>query len=377
MHRACTILAFLVAGVPALAAPVDPGGKPAEKRNPNGSSVSPEQQYQQLFQESMSAAAQAQKAGRAGGRGGRVAQPDGKAKKLPKPERLDVRFLKLALHYPRSRVAVDALIWVVNYGRPQQANRAVEVLAERYPKDVKIGAVLRRVVDSDTPAAEKLLKVLQTTAAPDIQARAHLWRADHLMREAERVEVLKSGKRPELEKELGATLDDDALKRLKAADPAELRKDAETLYERTAKTFPDVRLLPLKGTVADAAKDALFELRHLRVGQAAPELKSVDVTGQEFALGDHRGKRVLVLFSPEGIEGCKELNEQVRGWQQAGGSSPTVIQVGSKEGRSGGEWHVRAWPTAYLIDARGVIRDKRVGVRDTAALVEQQLKEKK
>jgi hypothetical protein len=372
MYRTCTTVVFLLAGLPALAAPVDPGDKPHKK---TGNGGTPERQYQQLLQESMSATAQARRAGRAGD--GRGMKPDDRAKKLPKPESLDARFLKLALHYPKSPVAVDALIWVVNNGTARRADRGIELLAERYPKSAKIGAVLCRVVESDTPAAEKLLEVLQAAPALDIQARAHLWRADHLIRQAAQVELLKSGRQPELEKQLPATLDEDALKRLKASDPTKLRKEAEDLYERTAKTYADVSMFPLKGTVADAAKDALFELRHLRVGQPAPDLNGVDVAGQKFTLRDKLGKTVLVLFSPEGIEGCKELNEHVRQWRQAGAEAQAVIQVGSStSARIGSQWHVRAWPTAYLIDAKGVIRDKRVGARDTGALLKA-LQEKK
>jgi hypothetical protein len=371
MYRTLIALVLLFVGLPALAVPIDPTDRGPNKKNQSGASGTPTQQYQELLHEYMSAFAQAP--GRAGRGGPKPA--DKNAKKLPKPHALDARFLRLALHYPKDPVAVDALIWVANHGDTQQVNQAIDLLAERYAKKVKVGAVLYRVVRMDSPAAETLLTALQSAPALDTQARAHLWRADHLRREADQVERLKGGNGPALAKELTAAVGEDEVKRLKGMNPDKLRKSAEKLYEQTAKTYPDVRMLPGKGTFADAARAGLFELRHLRIGQPAPDLEGDDqLAGSPFKLRAERGKEVVLLFSNAGIEGCRDIDPDVKAVREGAGNARTVIAVSGIREKTDSQWNVQAWPTMYLIDAKGVIRDKRIGARETGALLKELLK---
>ncbi len=76
--------------------------------------------------------------------------------------------------------------------------------------------------------------------------------------------------------------------RLRSEDEA-VRKQAEQDLREVAKLTKNEELLT-------QAKDALFEIEHLQVGCAAPEIAGVDVEGVPFKLGDYRGKVVLLDF---------------------------------------------------------------------------------
>jgi len=48
--------------------------------------------------------------------------------------------------------------------------------------------------------------------------------------------------------------------------------------------------------VGTKAKSELFDLRHLTVGKAAPDVEGEDQDGKKFKLSDYKGKVVLLDF---------------------------------------------------------------------------------
>jgi hypothetical protein len=57
--------------------------------------------------------------------------------------------------------------------------------------------------------------------------------------------------------------------------------------------------LPDGVTVAEKAEPELFGIRHLSVGQVAPDIEGADQDGVRFKLSDYRGKVVLLDFWSE------------------------------------------------------------------------------
>jgi len=53
------------------------------------------------------------------------------------------------------------------------------------------------------------------------------------------------------------------------------------------------------GAVGRKARSELFDLRHLSVGKAAPEIEGTDQDGKPFKLSDYMGKVVLLDFWSE------------------------------------------------------------------------------
>jgi hypothetical protein len=82
------------------------------------------------------------------------------------------------------------------------------------------------------------------------------------------------------------------------ADADRNRKEADQLFERTAKEFADVKRLGWRTEkrLGEAAESELFEIRRLAVGMAAPDLEGEDTDGKAFKLSDYRGKVVLLDF---------------------------------------------------------------------------------
>lgn len=79
----------------------------------------------------------------------------------------------------------------------------------------------------------------------------------------------------------------------KAATKA--RKQAEELFAQAAEKYGDVKMA-FRGTVGDKAKSELYEIRHLAVGQPAPDVEGEDQDGKKFKLADYKGKVVLLDF---------------------------------------------------------------------------------
>ena len=74
-------------------------------------------------------------------------------------------------------------------------------------------------------------------------------------------------------------------------------EQVEALFERAAGEFADVPFR--RGTVGEAAELELYALRHLSVGQPAPDIEGPDQDGVRFKLSDYRGKVVLLYFWSE------------------------------------------------------------------------------
>jgi thiol-disulfide isomerase/thioredoxin len=173
-------------------------------------------------------------------------------------------------------------------------------------------------------------------------------------------------------------------RRLRSLDAEKLTREAEACFDRTIKEFGDQRPM---GTffppLGDQAEGMLFLLHHLDIGRTAPEIEGEDIDGKPMKLSDYRGKVVMVLFWATWCNACmhevpheKALVERMKGRPfvligvNGDNDREKAKTVSAKEGvnwRSfwpGGakrgiplEWGVSGWPTVYVIDANGVIRD--------------------
>jgi peroxiredoxin len=197
--------------------------------------------------------------------------------------------------------------------------------------------------------------------------------------------------------ELTKVLTKDRLDRYRAIDGPKLRGEAEALLEQVVREQGD-KPLTLGGQVADE----LDRIRHLRIGQPAPELIGEDIDGAPIRLSDFRGKVVVLsLWVTSGypympIDQGKDLVAAMKGRPfalvgvngDAAQDRAKVKEAMTKEGitwRSfwaGGpdgtipqKWGIDrhgayGWRTVYTIDANGIIRDDQVGDKLTPAAFE-------
>jgi hypothetical protein len=185
--------------------------------------------------------------------------------KYPRPDRYAARFLKLAEEHPNDPAAVDALVWVGTRSNPADRQKALDTLLKDHIQSDKLGTVcqtLSYAADGETP----LRAILEKSPHHAVQGTAGFNLAQLLKRRADR----------------GG-----------ANDPATV-KEAEGLFERVVEKYADVK--HFRGTLADAARGELFEMRNLAVGKVVPEIEGEDIDGVKFKLSDYRGKVVLIDF---------------------------------------------------------------------------------
>jgi polyhydroxybutyrate depolymerase len=320
--------------------------------------------------------------------------------------------IELARRHPEDPTAFDALAWVaiLGYGTAQ-SDTAAEILARRHGPDKRLWLIcqdMRRGVIS--PSRGILLRaVLEDNPDRTTRGRACLDLAEYRTELANFARLLKApGLRPWHAQAYGA----ERLDWFRALDPAELEREAERLYRRVLDEFADVAPLkwwtvprmrdldprsiyepnqdgePDAGTLADRAQAALDELRRLGLGRVAPEIEGQDVDGHRFKLSDYRDRVVVLTFSGTWCGPCKAMyphqreivarltgrpfallsvmtDEQAEPIRKETASGEITWRCWWERGGTHGPipaaWNVRAYPTVYVIDHKGVIRLKFTG----------------
>jgi thiol-disulfide isomerase/thioredoxin len=165
------------------------------------------------------------------------------------------------------------------------------------------------------------------------------------------------------------------------ADEAGKHEDeAARLLESCTKDYKDLAVDDGQ-TLGDLAEPLLYRLRYLSVGKTAPEIVAEDVDGKQFKLSDYRGKVVLVDFFADWCPHCERMYPHERQLVKDYGNRPFVLLgvncdqgkdtlrqlVGQKKvtwrcwrdntNRIAHEWQVDGYPTLYLLDQQGVIRE--------------------
>jgi peroxiredoxin len=210
------------------------------------------------------------------------------------------------------------------------------------------------------------------------------------------------------------------LERFAEVHSATARTDAEQLLERVKCEFAEVprarfmvdgpgglrfsRSDPPEAyikTYGALAEQALFELRELAVGGPAPAIEGEDADGCRFKLSDYRGQVVLLTFSGNWCGSCRGMYPQERELVAHLKDRPfALLSVntdperetlrksirdgeitwrcwwdGGPDGPISSRWNVLSFPTIFVIDAKGVIREMGTRGKDLDQAVERLVEE--
>jgi hypothetical protein len=265
MNRTALGILGLLVVVPALWALDDPKDKDKTKPK-SGKPPTPQEAYQAIEKEYQKAQQDFFKAYQAA----KTNEEKQKIyeKQYPKVEDYASRFLELAEKHAKDPVAEKALTWIVqNAWHTPPGQKAMGILVRDHIESKNLGPVCQSLVYSSSPEAEKSLRqILEKNPHKEVRGQACFSLAQYLKNQSER-----GG--PNQEK---------------------VAKEAENFFDLTIEKYGDIK--SFQGTLADNAKSALFEIRHLGIGKAPPDIEGEDIDGKKLKLSDYLGKVVVLDF---------------------------------------------------------------------------------
>lgn len=325
-------------------------------------------------------------------------------------------FLRLAAEAPHEPAALAASLAAAEYGSPcldtcQYEGTTNGPLMEQVlgtiasggrRDDERVGRLCLALSRLPSPVREAFLRrMVRESGDRVVRGRASLALAELLKTKLACAESLSRPVTAEIEAKAEQTWGGAYLAHLRSCDRAALGTEVESLLDRVVEEFGDVAFargtsetpvwrataekdLAAGKTLGSVAEADLAEIRRLAVGCVAPEIEGRDAEGTSFKLSDHRGKVVVLTFSGNWCGPCRSmypyeraLVERLRGRPfallsvntdetlatlrksvDAGEITWRCWWDGSPGGPIASRWNVRAWPTIYVLDARGVIRAK-------------------
>jgi peroxiredoxin len=286
--------------------------------------------------------------------------------------------------------SVEALTFVLNYYRgghqsARAADEAVDLLIKYHLKDERTiesasihnfdmarwtERLLRALAAADFPPPRKARILYELAQYVEVEAELPSWLAllvtwdPAVGRWYERVKW-----------------EPDYLALMKAEQP---KREAEAvkLFERVAAKYGDL-LSGSRGhqTYGECARAAVFRIRNLTVGKPAPDFACTDAAGQTIRLSALKGQVVLLDFWATWCGPCRAEFPHMRELKrQYAGRPLTIVGISVDEDRGAWEkflkkeqlpwaqwytgpagvvkdWNVCLYPTRYLIDHKGVIRE--------------------
>lgn len=306
--------------------------------------------------------------------------------------------IDLAMKYPQTQTAVDAMLAAVARSQGEQKVIAMDHLLEHFSDRLKLKKMIDQFLkEIPSPATESyILKIVQTAPSPESKAYAMLGYSNYVDQiqpfcNALRANPRLSGRLPKSQMDYINTPRTKQQKEMRESVLESLIEDHSDLVYRGRKTFGDV------------ASAELYELQNLSVGKTAPDLVGNDMDGMEFRLSDYRGKIVMLDFWGHWCPPCRAMyGHEQQLVEQLGGVPFALIGVNSDpkietainaindenlswrnfwigpKGTNGPiakQWNIAAWPTVYLIDADGVVRHKDILGDDLNAALQEMLAE--
>ncbi len=287
---------------------------------------------------------------------------------------------------PQHPKAADLLVWVCRVAAAEPTHEAVrlhfragDLLAARHPDAKYLWRFCETLPNAaDRGWGERHLRTALKARDPANRLAASFALATLLQDENEAAQ-------PEVER----------LYRHVVANAAKVADD----WNRTAQAIPEsFHRFPEGDYWVPRAEAELAEMKARGLGKPVSELAGDDLDGKPIRLADYRGKVVLLTFWASWCGPCLALVPQERALTTRHAGRPfAVVGVNCDEElatarksaaskgmawrsfqNTGGDgvpvaeaWAIRAWPTLYLIDAKGVVRKRWLGAPPDEILSEE------
>lgn len=187
-------------------------------------------------------------------------------KLVPDREAYGKKFQAVADAHPGTEAAGRALAWVVANTRGEGVARALEVIAESHVKTPGLASFcLSLRYNREKVAEDVLARIIAENGEAQTVAAAKFTVAARTLRMSAYEDVSK-----------------------------ERMALAQTYLEEVARDHSEAEVGRFK--LGEMASASLFELKNLRIGAVAPNIKGKDADGVDFMLTDYRGKVVVLDF---------------------------------------------------------------------------------
>jgi peroxiredoxin len=330
------------------------------------------------------------------------------AESRPNPQLFVPRFVTFAEQHPDDPAAIDALIWIASHCMfIPQGEQALKTLASRHSASQQVAGYAgkaSRYGEAFLAYEELLRAVLKNNSDREVQASVCLTLAAYLKQVKNRAESTLIQISLHGERGLArATLVN--LNQLKDRGFNSLAAESEALFDRVIKEYGDLRIVDNYPPEAGKyAKEQLYELRNLSIGNKAIEIAGTDIAGNPLKLSDYRGQIVLLDFGSHRTCGvCRQFYPGLRSLVERFKQTPfTLISINSLDGLDelkgltnnkeitwrmvwdgeaidgpiASQWMIRSMPTFYVLDHNGIIRNKGfIQIDELAGTIEMLLKE--
>jgi peroxiredoxin len=326
----------------------------------------------------------------------------------PQPQQFAPRFFALAETHPGDPIALDALIWVASkciFGA--EAEKAMGMIARDHARSERLKdfcGQCSRYGEPFPPYEVMLRAVMKDTPHRDVKGAACLALADYLKMAKERTESNLIKIALHGERSLNKSTLENARK-TQERSLARVADESAALFRRVIDDYADLRIESnYPQSAAEYAKGELFVLLNLGLGQKAPEIVGKDIHGKLMKSADYRGKVVVLDFGSHRSCGvCRQMYPSLRTMAETYKGKPfallgisvdddvnelrSLAEKGeitwpiwwdgeNEEGPLARQWVILSMPTFYVLDPKGVIRNKGfLQARDIEATVDMLLKE--
>lgn len=214
--------------------------------------------------------------------------------RYPKASDYIPRLWKAIDAHPGGEASARALAWIAQVDEQgPDRERAVARLLADHPQSEVLQDVCSTLEGDMRGGRAVLAAILEKSPHRSVKANALFSLAGWYMRSADLRRSLDRADE-QTRKALVEFHGPETVAYLEAHSEKELVAEAERLLEQVVAEYGDIE--HWRGTLGDAAKGALFEIRHLQIGMIAPDIEGEDIDGVPFKLSDYRGKVVVLDF---------------------------------------------------------------------------------